>query len=327
MSPFEIARVCHEVNRAYCAALGDLSQPPWADAPEWQRKSALNGVAFALCNPVAVAFSGSAYFSLYYPRPTPFPTGDQHQSHAAQPAQNGTSEPRGTQDAPIVVKILPPAPGTPEAAKDEYEREQKSAVERGLLYFTAVLAAGTIGLMVATVGLVAFAKQQAKDTKILQRAYLSVDPLGVEPYRSLDGRLSCDVAFRNSGNLPASNVRWFIDTTYHIDNLLTDLPIDETKLCGSNVIPARGEIRKGSLPLNSAELDAKRAEYRAQDKVGWVYIWGRVTYSDGFQDDRLIDFCHRYSLAGTSWTIDGRHGRQHEFGNRTDEQDDPKGGA
>ena len=40
----EIARVCHEVNRAYCQALGDHSQPVWEDAPEWQRVSARMGV-------------------------------------------------------------------------------------------------------------------------------------------------------------------------------------------------------------------------------------------------------------------------------------------
>lgn len=39
-----IARVCHEVNRAYCQALGDHSQPAWHDAPEWQRSSARIGV-------------------------------------------------------------------------------------------------------------------------------------------------------------------------------------------------------------------------------------------------------------------------------------------
>ena len=38
------ARVAHEVNRAYCFALGDTSQPSWEDAPEWQRSSATNGV-------------------------------------------------------------------------------------------------------------------------------------------------------------------------------------------------------------------------------------------------------------------------------------------
>jgi len=49
----DIARVAHEINRAYCQALGDTSQPPWALAPEWQRDSAINGVRFHLGNPTA----------------------------------------------------------------------------------------------------------------------------------------------------------------------------------------------------------------------------------------------------------------------------------
>lgn len=44
----QIAIVCHEANRAYCATIGDNSQPAWADAPEWQKKSALSGVEFHL---------------------------------------------------------------------------------------------------------------------------------------------------------------------------------------------------------------------------------------------------------------------------------------
>ena len=42
------ARVAHEVNRAYCIALGDNSQPVWENAPDWQRSSAINGVEGAL---------------------------------------------------------------------------------------------------------------------------------------------------------------------------------------------------------------------------------------------------------------------------------------
>lgn len=48
-----IAIVCHEANRAYCATLGDSSQLHWADAPQWQRDSAINGVSFHLENPEA----------------------------------------------------------------------------------------------------------------------------------------------------------------------------------------------------------------------------------------------------------------------------------
>lgn len=48
-----IARVCHEANRAWCEANGDDSQRAWADAEDWQRESAINGVKFALANPDA----------------------------------------------------------------------------------------------------------------------------------------------------------------------------------------------------------------------------------------------------------------------------------
>ena len=49
----QIARVCHEVNRAYCQSIGDDSQPEWNDAPDWQKDSAMNGVRFHMENPGA----------------------------------------------------------------------------------------------------------------------------------------------------------------------------------------------------------------------------------------------------------------------------------
>lgn len=49
----QVAQVAHEVNRAYCMALGDASQPAWAVAPEWQRSSAIHGVEFHIKNPDA----------------------------------------------------------------------------------------------------------------------------------------------------------------------------------------------------------------------------------------------------------------------------------
>lgn len=49
----DIARVTHQVNKAYCESIGDFSQPEWHDAPKWQRDSAINGVKFHLKNPNA----------------------------------------------------------------------------------------------------------------------------------------------------------------------------------------------------------------------------------------------------------------------------------
>jgi hypothetical protein len=47
----QIAKTCHEVNRAWCLQNGDESQPKWEDAPVWQRESAIKGVEYHLTNP------------------------------------------------------------------------------------------------------------------------------------------------------------------------------------------------------------------------------------------------------------------------------------
>lgn len=55
MKAVEIAKVCHEANKALCESLGDNSQVSWDEAPEWQKNSAINGVLFNLSNPDAPA--------------------------------------------------------------------------------------------------------------------------------------------------------------------------------------------------------------------------------------------------------------------------------
>lgn len=49
----QIAKVCHEVNREYCKALGDDTQYIWDAAPSWQKDSAIKGVTMLLQNPKA----------------------------------------------------------------------------------------------------------------------------------------------------------------------------------------------------------------------------------------------------------------------------------
>lgn len=48
-----VAVICHEVNRTYCKSIGDNSQVSWDSAPDWQKKSAINGVLFHINNPEA----------------------------------------------------------------------------------------------------------------------------------------------------------------------------------------------------------------------------------------------------------------------------------
>lgn len=48
-----IAMVAHEINRAFCQSMGDVSQVPWALAAQWQKDSELAGVEMHLANPHA----------------------------------------------------------------------------------------------------------------------------------------------------------------------------------------------------------------------------------------------------------------------------------
>lgn len=53
MEIIEIARLCHEANRAICEAAGDHSQANWEGAEQWQRDSAVKGVQYAITFPDA----------------------------------------------------------------------------------------------------------------------------------------------------------------------------------------------------------------------------------------------------------------------------------
>lgn len=53
MKTVDIARACHEANRAYCITLGDMSQVPWDEAPPDIQQSAIAGVKFVAANPDA----------------------------------------------------------------------------------------------------------------------------------------------------------------------------------------------------------------------------------------------------------------------------------
>ena len=54
LNVIDIAQVCHEANRALCTSLGDYSQLPWNEAPDWQKHSAIDGVRFHLATTEAL---------------------------------------------------------------------------------------------------------------------------------------------------------------------------------------------------------------------------------------------------------------------------------
>ena len=45
------AKAAHMANREHCQSIGDMSQPEWDDAPQWQKDSAMAGVRAIIENP------------------------------------------------------------------------------------------------------------------------------------------------------------------------------------------------------------------------------------------------------------------------------------
>lgn len=165
----------------------------------------------------------------------------------------------------------------------------------------------------AVVGIL-HASERARETRILHRACVSVVPKGVAPFASGSGMLACDVAFHNGGKLPATKLCWLVDRKFSTDGQLDDFPV-ERPLVGGSIVPAGLEVIKGAKAIASTELDAFRTGGGAKDR--WLYVWGRISYEDGFGYDRRTDFCFRYNLAGLrDGKIPAGAARQHEYGNR-----------
>ena len=51
----DIARVCHEANRALCATQGDFAHESWTNSEMWVKDSARAGVSHALMSPNTTA--------------------------------------------------------------------------------------------------------------------------------------------------------------------------------------------------------------------------------------------------------------------------------
>lgn len=193
------------------------------------------------------------------------------------------------------------------------------AVEAGSTFavacFTFFLFLSTAGLWIVTRRM---GNRQSEEVRILQRAYVSVEPGGIKPYVSGSEKLSCDILIRNAGNLPAHDIAWYIRWKFSVDPEDTDFCISE-KFDGRITLAPKTIMRKGSPFIPRADfLNFRDA---GTDRKCWFYVWGHVKYLDGFSKERFTDFCHRYNLLGEKeLTIPPENGRFHEHGNRTDEQ-------
>jgi hypothetical protein len=181
-------------------------------------------------------------------------------------------------------------------------------------FHNEILAVATFFIAAFTVILACIARRQIKDARILHRAYVSVKPLGIHIMKNKPDIIA-HLAFVNVGHLPANNLRNEVKIKWSDDGNLNDF--DSVKITDPSIILLpKTEIQRGTGPLSTAGA----AQFRAK-KEGFIYVWGRVEYVDGFKKRRWLIFCHRYNsssernIDGGIDAIWGRHHHHHNNGN------------
>ena len=158
----------------------------------------------------------------------------------------------------------------------------------------AIGAFSALAVAAFTAALTYLAIRQTLDSRIIQRAYVTVAPGGVKLWSTRDKLLS-HLIIQNGGNLPATKVRWFSKIEVDTESQRSWFPIDKDELDGDHTIPAKGELIFGSPGITLqdvlAERDTKPSCY--------IYVWGLVCYENGFGKSDEIIFCHRYDYMQT----------------------------
>jgi len=165
------------------------------------------------------------------------------------------------------------------------------------------------------------------NTIMLQRAYISIEPLGINPWHSPATGVPCNVVghvqCRNAGHLPARNFRvspikmkWVA-----ADRIEDEVPTDVDVERYEQAIPIQAMVTVGTSDLLSSE-----DLLHVSNRKGYLLVWGKAAYRDGFDTTprRFIKFCHRYPCVDCTgdqekgYTIGTKNVRYHNFGNKQD---------
>ena len=155
----------------------------------------------------------------------------------------------------------------------------------------------------------AIADRQTNDTEIIQRAYVNVEPGGLTEHRDRDDRLHTTVIFRNVGHLPARNLRWYGTFGNASDTATDTFPI--------------GALGEGAIVLPPGATSIQHVGTVFTDRLqNSLFVWGIVTYEDGFGKQRFTRFCHLYGTKNIinrlGVNLPAGNARFYEHGNEAD---------
>jgi hypothetical protein len=249
------------------------------------------------------------------------------QTNPAEDEAPASNDQRGTEGAPLVVKVLPAENEAEVAKRDEEERTAKAESDGKLIEFTGQLAESTVDLAeftkwlaigtavlgFATLGLLFFAGKQSRDTR--RAIDLAVDEfrathrpaikvLNLESMTQLaDGDLTIEArtTFVNAGPTTAKNLKVRAKIT-RLNDLAPGVPLPEIEAAFKDLDGGVSDtVAVGSKMSRDMQREAEgQARINSQTSPK-VYCLGVISYEDIAGRRRETGFCRYYDPEQNHW--------------------------
>lgn len=234
--------------------------------------------------------------------------GQEPQTEATQPRQEVTSEHRGTEESPVVVRVLPTPIHAGEAARDQQDRQDETDHRWWTVALTSTLA--LIGLLQLYVyALQAHRLRQtieatdANATRQL-RAYLThTTGISVSQDRNTGWHFEIRPEIKNCGQTPAYKVAFACRANRFPVPLPPDVDLTLAVTNDSNATVGPGQTHSLSARLDTMLSDEELVEIHAGGPGSRrLYVYGTMRYEDAFGNARYTNFC-QWSI----WNRGGQH--------------------
>jgi hypothetical protein len=251
------------------------------------------------------------------PSPTERKAGQPEQQQPKAPKQPATTDQRGTEQSPLIVKTLPTTKTQEEAEQARNEREEKATNDQEVIEFDRRLVIiGWLQLAVFALQLIVFsyqawklrqtvdateyaadaAKKSADSLRNIERAYVFID---YELLRERNEALKVGgifgkqiaLVFKNFGRTPAIVNGINYKCLYWQNRYLPEVKADRE-------IPRGIAIGSGSPRVFSAFFEGTPCQINeAASGAGYIYLYGEIAYLDMLNEERVTGFCCEWNPA------------------------------
>jgi hypothetical protein len=263
-------------------------------------------------------------FTLNNPIPCGGKTSSGQQTETQKPGQHMTTDQRGTEQSPIVVKVLPTARSQEEADRDAKEQDERSANDGAIVSVTQKLVYATIALAgIGLLQLIVFGMQarRLKETviaaKVSSDAYMSgerawvitsapekVPTLGFEPdpgeRRDFGGCGTKNTFFcslLNRGRTAAKLLEMSIQ--YRRGNPVPPIPNYGTAT-PFNILLVPGDSVGTTVTLNPEAILTKAEWLSVRERKSFLFVYGFILYEDvyGRRHETRFGYLHYIPYEG-----------------------------